>query len=147
MKNNWIFTAIVSGIIGGFLTLILTGFWELALISAILITIIILLNNPKRRYMKAFWIVLSVFVSLNKLFFDVSGELFGIDFKFKSNTVGTSISIGLLVLALSCLLLDYLQRNEKLKGTIFEININKIKNVSGSNITIHQNTNKKNDDV
>ncbi|WP_420573449.1 hypothetical protein [Kordia sp.] len=143
MKNNWFLISLAAGVIGGFLAYILSGFWQIGIVSAVLIMIVVLLSNPARRYIKAFFFLISVFLCLNKMFFKISGEILGVEFMAESEHTDTILSVGILILALCCLLLDYLQQNDKLKGTIFEVKVNKnkVKNVKGKDIHIHQEIN------
>ena len=124
--------------IGGIITWFLTGNWKLSLGSAILVFVIVLMNNPKRRYMKAFWVVLSMILILNKFYFDIAGKISGIDFKVGANKVGNSVTICLIILAVVCLILDYLERNGKLEGTFLSVKKNRVGDINGNGNTINQ---------
>jgi|GEM_PF-1821035 len=139
MKTNWIITSLISGIIGGLIAWLLTGSWQIGILSAVLIFVIVLMSNPKRRFMKAFWVVLSILVILNRFYFEIIGNVSGTSYKVGSNEIGDSVSIFLIILAALCLLLDYLERNGILKGTLFKTNKNTLGDVSGNNIQINQN--------
>ena len=138
MKTNWIITSSISGLIGGIIAYVLTSNWKISCVSAILVLVIVLLNNPARRYMKAFWVVLSMFMILNKFFFEVVGSMSDVHFKFGSNEAGSAVSIALAVLAAICLILDYLERNGKLKGSIFSIKKNQVGDITGDGNSINQ---------
>jgi len=129
MKKNWISTSIISGIIGGFITFVLTGNWKLSLISGIIILIIVQLNNPKRRYIKAFYIV--SFPLLFNIYFTINStsENFDIQAGLKELDMFSILVLG--SISVVCLILDYLERNNKLGTNIFEINTN-INNGSGN---------------
>ncbi len=139
MKLSWPLTSILIGIIGGLLTFLLTRNWKISLLAGVLISIVMLLNNPKRRYMKAFWAILSLILVLNKFFFEIMGQVSAVHFKVGSDEIGSAATVFLIVLAGIALILDYLERNGKLQGTFLEFNSNKIGNISGNNITINQN--------
>ncbi|MCB0653967.1 MAG: hypothetical protein KDC85_22000 [Saprospiraceae bacterium] len=92
--------------------------------------------------MKVFWVILSMLTILNKFFFQVIGNISGIDFKVGSSEVGDAVSIFLVALAGLALVLDYFERNGKLSGTFLEVNKNVNRKVSGTNIHINQQINK-----
>lgn len=138
MKTNWILTSVIAASLGGLVTYLLTRNWKLALIGALLIFVLMLINNPKRRYMKAFWTILSLILVLNQFFFRIVGEIFGIQFEFENEAVGDIVTVCLIVLAAITLFLDYLERGGKLKGTFLSFQKNKIGNIKGNNITINQ---------
>jgi hypothetical protein len=66
--------------------------------------------NPARRYMKAFYMLISLFMVLNRLTFKVAGEFLGIDFLVESPELEASVSIGLLFLSFGCLYYDFKER-------------------------------------
>ncbi|MEP0265194.1 hypothetical protein [Dokdonia sp.] len=136
MKINWIFISLLSGIIGGGITYFLTGDELISLISAIIILVIVLLHNPATRYMRAFYTVM--FPLLSNFYFTLSTKTDNFDFKagLKEMNITTTIILG--VIAVLCLVLDYLERNGKLKGPFFTIKKNVAKKVSGTNISINQ---------
>lgn len=109
---NWITISLVSSLLGGILTYVFTKSWEISLISSIIVFIIIALNNPKRRFMKAFWAVFSLFAILNRFYFNVVGELSNTSFRIASNNISDTLSISLIVLAMFLLYLDYLERKK-----------------------------------
>ena len=141
MENNWIITSSISSIIGFIITYVLTGDWRISIISAILVFILVILNNPKRRYMRAFYIVL--FPLLSNLYFTINSktENFDIEAGLKEQDTIAHVVLGLICII--CLILDYLERNGKLEGSIFSINKNSNKNISGTNININQKINEK----
>lgn len=139
MKNNWILTSIISGTVGGIIAFLYTNNWKISLVAAIIVLIIVLSYNPQKRYMKAFWVIISMFLILNKFFFEVIGSFSDTYFKVGSNEIGNSVSICLLILAGFCLILDYLERNGKLEGTFLSIRKNKVGDIKGNNNTIDQN--------
>lgn len=82
--------------------------------------------------MRAFWVMLSMFLVLNKFFFKVVGSIADVHFEFGSNEVHWFVSIALLLLARICLRLDYLERNgiDQNIGNLFNSRISS-PNVSG----------------
>lgn len=93
--------------------------------------------------MRAFGLILAIFALLNGYYFSVEGQMSNIHFSFGNNDAADSVNIVLLILAAFALLLDFLERKDKLTGTFLEIRKNKIGNVSGNNIIINQNINDK----
>ena len=142
MKGNWIITSLIAGLIGGILTFYFTSNLKISIVASVIIFILVILRNPKRRYMKVFWVILSMLTILNKFFFQVIGNISGIDFKVGSSEVGDAVSIFLVALAGLALVLDYFERNGKLSGTFLEVNKNVKRKVSGTNIHINQQINK-----
>jgi hypothetical protein len=139
MKSNWLITSIIAGAVAGGIAFYFGAHPKVSAVVAIITSVIVFTSNPKKRYMKAFWIVLSAFLTLNKLFFYIAGNLFGIEFKVGSNNLPPIVSIALLLLAGLLLLLDKLERGGKLEGTLFEININKnTHQIKGNNNQINQ---------
>lgn len=140
MKNNWILTSIISGIISGILTFFLTSNWKISLIITVIVLVIVLLNNPKTRYFKAFYIVVFPLVSNIYFAFSAIKENFSFKAGLKELDITTVTILGLI--SVICLILDYLERNDKLKGFKIKINKNSNKKVSGNNININQTINK-----
>lgn len=116
MKINWIIISLTAAIVGGIITYLLVRNLNISIISSVIIFILGILGNPKRRFMKAFWAILSMFLILNRFFFEIVGELFDFTFKIGSPKIDYSISIILLVLAGFTLYLDYKERKEKNPG-------------------------------
>jgi len=146
MKLPWIVTSIIVGTISGCVAFYFSSHSKISVAIAVIVGVIAYISNPKKRYMKAFWVVLAVFVTLNKFFFKIVGNLLGIEFEVGSNNLPLLVNIMLLLLAGVLLLLDQLERRGKLKGKLFEINIvknkNKIHKSSNNNYTYQQINNK-----
>lgn len=126
MTKNWIFISFSAGIVGGLLSLLLTSSYVFSSIIFFIISGIVLANNPNKRYMTAFWALLSVLLILNKYTIAATGKLFGIDFNFKMDPANIYISIMIGVLCITCLILDFLEKNDKL-GKIKLFSTKKIK--------------------
>lgn len=141
MKSYWYIISIISGIIGGVIALIILNNWKISLISGLSVFIIILFNNPKRRYIKAFWIIISLIATLNSYFFKLTSDVLGIDFLIEKKGNGGNVILALVFLAMLCLFLDFLERKRRMKGSLFNIYKNEVKNVSGSDIKINQENN------
>ena len=138
MKNNWIITSIIAGLIAGIITLLLTGIWQLSLIGTIAVFLIVVVNNPKKRYMKAFWVILSMFLVLNRFYFEIIGDLAGVHFKAGSPEIGDIVSVFLIILAIITLILDYLERNGKIAAPIISVKKNKVGDINGSGNKVDQ---------
>ena len=131
MKKNWIMTSLVFGIIGAIICCFLTRNLALSIASGCFLFIIVLWLNPERRFMKVFYLVLSLIVSLNRFFFEIMGEISGIFFKVGSNAATDIVTVSLIILAGICLILDYLERKGKLNGFFFSIKKNKVGDING----------------
>lgn len=136
MQFNWIITSAISGLVGGIIAWFLTGNWTIALVCAIIVFVIVVLNNPNRRYIRAFYIVL--FPLLSNIYFTIQSktENFDIQAGLKELDMVTTFVLGLI--AVSCLFLDYLERNGKLKGTMFSFKKNQVGDIKGHNNQINQ---------
>ncbi|PTX61560.1 hypothetical protein C8N46_104203 [Kordia periserrulae] len=145
MKIHWTLISLCIGICSGVAVQLTFESWKIALPAGILSFLIALYFDPKRRYFRAFSMIIAIIAGLNKFFFEIKGTLFGIDFKVGSGEISWVVTFGLILLAGFCLFLDYFERNGKLKGTFLDFTINKnvVKNVKGENIQVHQNINKK----
>ncbi len=105
---------LILGIIPFIITIIYTESFLLSILSSIAVVIIILLYNPKRRYFRAFWYVISLLASTNLFFIQLIGNLKGISFNFKHEGFNVVQSIALILLAIVLLILDYLERNKNI---------------------------------
>jgi len=137
MKNNWIVTSIISGILGGLLTLFLTQDWQISIICSFLIFVIVLVHNPKTRYLKAFYITL--LPMLSRTYFNISVETEQLDIKAGLKDLNDSTNLVLGSIAVLCLILDYLERKGKLGFTIFSIKKNSVGNIDGNRNKLNQN--------
>ncbi len=146
MQNKWLKVSLLTGVIGALASYFLIAVWQISLTTGLLIFIFVFINNPKKRFLKVFWVLITMFFMLNHFAFKIIGELFGISFNIESNMIGQGASIALIILAIVALALDFFERQGKLTGTIFESNKNSIKDVSGENIHIYQNINSKESD-
>ena len=126
MKNNWTIISIGTGILGGLLSHLIVKDWRVNLLIAVIVAIGMLVNNPQKRYMRAFWVLLSMFFVLNRFFFKLVGSISDINFEFGSNEIHWIVSIALLILAGICLRFDYLERNgiKQSLSSFFSIRIN-----------------------
>jgi len=145
MKIHWTIISLLIGIISLIAVQLTFESWLISLPAGLVAFLIVLYFNPKKRYFRAFSFIIALIAGLNKFFFEFKGTLFGVDFKVGSKETSNSVTIALVVLAGLCLVLDYLERKEKLKGTFLDLSINKsiVKNVKGENIHINQTINKK----
>lgn len=118
MKNTpWIYISLIAALIAFVILWLLIGNWQASMILGVLSGLITLTFNPVRRYMKAFWSVLSVLITTN------SFSLKFVLHYLNKDTVGsvetqigtTSIvySIALVLLCVLLLILDYFERNGK----------------------------------
>lgn len=135
MKINWFFISLLSGIIGGGVTYLLTGDEVISLISAVIILVIVLLHNPVTRYLRAFYIV--ILPLLSNYYFTVSTKTDNFDLKAGLEKMDVTTTIVLGAIAVICLVLDYLERNGNLEGTIFSYTKKTVGDVIGDNNEIN----------
>ncbi|MDO5969356.1 hypothetical protein Q4Q35_06020 [Flavivirga aquimarina] len=141
MKGNWILTSTVLGIIGGIITYAIIGDWQISLIIAVVILVLVLLNNPATRYMRAFYVI--SFPLLSNIYFFINSKTGNLNIQAGLKELDLITVAVLGVLSMVCLILDYLERNSKLNGNVIKTSRNSIKNVFGSNINITQTIKKK----
>jgi len=136
MKINWIVTSVIAAVIAGLITWLLTDSWKVALVSSVIVFVVVMINNPKTRYMKAFYVVL--FPLLCNIYFTIHSktENFDIEAGLRELDIASIIILG--IIAGICLLLDYLERNGKLNGTILSVKKNNAGDINGDGNTINQ---------
>lgn len=117
MKNRtWIYTSIVIAIIGFVVSWILTENWKIGLIIGVFSGLITLIYNPKTRYMRAFWSVLSLLIGVNSFSLKFVSDFYN---SFSSGNIqseigNTSITLSI-ILAILCIVLvvlDFFERNK-----------------------------------
>lgn len=136
MKINWIVTSFIAATIAGMITWFLTGSWKVALVSMVIVFVIVMINNPKTRYMKAFYVVL--FPLLCNIYFTIQSKTENFDIQAGLRELDIASTIGLFILGVICLILDYLEMNGKLNGTIFSVKKNTTGDINGDGNTINQ---------
>ena len=141
MKLNWTITSAISGLIGGLITYGLTQNWKISLIISIVLFIVVIQSNPKRRYMKVFYIAL--FPLISNIYFNINSKTENLDIQAGLKELDPITVAFLGSICLVCLLLDYLERSGKWKGNLISTHKNSNKNISGNNISINQTINKK----
>lgn len=140
LLKDWCVKSILVGLIIGFLSLLLIPSLYFGIPVFIIVSLLLILNNPKRRFMRVFWIVFSAFITLNKFSLWVAGSVFNFDFYFNSTVIPWIVSITLLLLSALLLVLDYFERNKKPINLLGFININS-QIVDGNNISFESGTN------
>ena len=118
MKIPWFITSLIAGIAASIISYLLIKSWQISLLLGLLVFIVVLINNPKKRFFAAAWAILSMFLVLNRYFFEVVGNIEGIDFKIGANEIHPAVSIALLILAGLAFILDILERNNKLDSLL-----------------------------
>lgn len=136
MKLHWMIISIIAALIGGIITYFLTNSWKIALVCAVLVLIVVTLNDPARRYMKAFYVVL--FPLLSTIYFKISFKTENLDLQAGIKELGTVEVLSLTLIAIICLLLDRLERSGKLKGTFLSIKKNTVGDINGNNNQVNQ---------
>ncbi|MFT5969978.1 MAG: hypothetical protein ACI8ZO_000483 [Flavobacteriales bacterium] len=137
---KWILTSLIFGVFGGGITFLLTQNLNISIISTISVLILALLLNPKTRYMKAFYAFGSPL--LFNYYFILEGKTTNFNFELGWKEIDKTSVFVLGLISLSCLILDFLERNDKLKGTFLAVKKNKVGNITGNNISINQSNDK-----
>ena len=140
--NNWYVKSVLTGVVTGLLSMLHFPNYYFGIVVFVVVTIIMILSNPKRRFMKAFWVLLSAFIGLNKFSLLLAGKIFEVNFIFDSTALDWMVSIVLLLLAAILLFLDYFERTERKFNLFGFINISLTKFhdgnthiASGANVT------------
>ncbi len=114
-KIPWIYISLIAAVIAFLVLWLLIGNWKASLLLGILSGVITLLYNPVRRYMKAFWTVLSILITTNSFslkfvlhFF--SNESVG-NIRTQIGTTSIVYSLALVLLCALLLVLDYFERS------------------------------------
>jgi hypothetical protein len=136
-KQSWIYTSLAVFAVGFIISWLLLENWKISLIIATISGLMTLTFNPVRRYMKAFWSVFSLLISLNTFSLKfilkfVNNNSIG---NFEGGIGNTSIvlSVSLVLLCVCLLVLDFFERNgipklkEKSKSGMNIINKERIK--------------------
>jgi hypothetical protein len=142
MRNSWLLIALFSGVLTGLITFFLTDSWKLSWLAGMLITIPVMINNPNRRFLKAFWVMIFMIVVVNKYFLKLIGEFSGISFKFESELMGNLVITLLVLLSCTSLLLDYVEKSGKGISFFVSVNKNDLKKFTNSGDNIQQQGNK-----
>lgn len=116
-KIPWIYISFIAAILAFVMLRLLIGSWQVSLILGVLSGLITLTHNPVRRYMKAFWSVLSVLITTNSFSLKFVLHYFNKEAIGNVETqIGTTsivYSISLVLLCSLLLILDYFERNGK----------------------------------
>lgn len=135
MKNSWVFISIISGLLSGVLSFVFTEKWKISLAAGVLTMVFVFLRNPKRRFMRAFYIILFTLIAKIWFLLDITAPNF--NFKIGLNKINNTSVIVLGSLAFLCLVLDFLSR-EEFKPSFFTIKKNKSGNIDGDGNHINQ---------
>lgn len=106
-KYSILFSLVIIGV-GYFYTSSLI----LSCLSGLVALFILIYFNPSKRYMRAFYTILAVFISLNKVFFEITGSLLNTEFTLMSNTIHPITNSLLIFAGITCLILDFFENNE-----------------------------------
>jgi len=136
MKNSWVLVSIICGLLSGIFSLIFTKNWKISLIAGVVTAVIILLRNPKRRFIRAFYVILFTLIAKIWFLLDITTPNF--DLKIGLNKLNDTAVIVLGCLAFLCLVLDFFTR-EKFKALLLMIKKNKSGNINGDGNQINQN--------
>jgi len=120
MKNNsWLKISFIVALIGFVITWLLSGNWKVALILGFISGLMSLFYNPATRYMRVFWYVLSVLVGINsftlKIVTDFYNSFLSGNVKSEIGNASIILSVLLAILCVVTLILDFLERNKKVK--------------------------------
>ena len=129
---------IILGLLAFIITFVYSKSFLGSIISSIVIIIISLVYHPQRRYFRAFWYVISLLFTTNLFFIQLIGTVETTSFIFKYEGFNIIQSIGLFILAIVLLILDFLERNKDAFFSNFKKrishNIKQIHSGSGDNI-------------
>lgn len=114
-NTNWIYVILAIGALAFIATYALLQNWKVSIILALIAACVTALYNPVRRYMRAFWAVFSLVISINTYSLSLLGNLTSPDSDFDIEvSLGEPsvwVSILLILLCVILLLLDFKERN------------------------------------
>lgn len=113
--NNWYFKSVLIGLCIGAISLIFIPHLKFGIFVFVLVSSVLILNNPKRRYIIVFRILIITFIALNRFSFWIIGQINDAEYGFASLQIELAVNISLLALSGFALLLDYLERKENLQ--------------------------------
>lgn len=139
MNLKRILTFFISGLISGITSYILSKNILISLILSITVMFAISFKKQQSRYMNAFYIVIAPLISVfANIYFKLYVKSEHVDFSVGLKQIDTTSTIVLACIATICLLLDFIDRKGKLKGSIFSIKSNKIGDINGNNNQLNQ---------
>lgn len=114
-KTNWIYTTMIVFAIAFIISWLLLKSWKISLISATISGAIIYTLNPVRRYIKAFWSVLALLVTLNSFALKIILKLVNTSstgqLEFETGSSSIILNVSLVALCIILLVLDFFERN------------------------------------
>lgn len=112
VKNKkWMIISVIAGVVAGLISYFVLYNWIISLIVFCVVSAVVLYFNPNRLFLRAFYSFLALTIGSSSLiYFDVSGELFGVSFHVKSDTQNPSILFG--ICGMISLVLFFLERND-----------------------------------
>lgn len=143
MKNNWFITSFISGILAGIIGYIYIPIFKFAMGITVVVTVIMLLYNPKRWMRRLSIILLTAWLFQIDKVIEIVSDVFNMKLQFTGNRWSKTESVILLILFGISFILDWLERNEKINLKLFSSNKNIVKDITGNNVTINQNLNEK----
>ncbi len=143
MNNSWTITSLLASTVAGIIAYLLFSSWRFSLVCALIVFVVVVIYNPKFFFFRAFKILASLLIVFNKISYEIIGEFLDVEFNFKSIENSKTLTWVLALLMGLCLILLFLERNGKFKGTWIDINQNK-SIVKGSGNYIKQEINKGN---
>lgn len=116
--QDWWFVSICVGFFGFLVSSFLIENWKWGLLIGFFAGVITFLKNPKTRFMRAFWAVLSLLISIN--YFSINlildyvhrGEQDNLKAKLTISEPSVIISILLVILLIVLAVLDYMERKK-----------------------------------
>ena len=127
-KISWEIKAFIAGTTGGIIMYILFPYWKLALISAVITFVIVILNNPQRVFLMAFYKLTFLLVLFNQPYFEFKGKIGEHSYKI-GNTQFTAPENIFLMFLIGLALILHFWYNKKLKASLINID----KSVSATN--------------
>lgn len=118
-SDKWWLASLIVGLVAFLISIILIGKWKIALALGIIASVLTIFRNPKTRFMRAFWAVLSLLISVN--YFSINlilnylhkSDNSDLDVQLSIKEPSVILSILLILLLIILAILDYHERKKE----------------------------------
>lgn len=139
IKDNWFFKSLISGVAAGIIGYVYIPTFKVAFGISVLVTVILLFYNPKRWLRRIFILLFTTWCFQWRKTFEIISDIFDIKFEITGNRWSENESLILLSLCGLVLILDFIERKGKIRGTFFKQSKKESKAVYGDDNSINVN--------
>ncbi|WP_127022777.1 hypothetical protein [Flagellimonas beolgyonensis] len=138
MKLNWFVISFFIGVLAGIICFLVSKSISLSLIIGFLVLLVMMLYNPQRRYIKAFWAILINLILLNRVVYKFLGKIANVSFEISSPVLSDTVSVSLVLLCIITLIFDFIERNQKNASSGISKKENSLGSIKGDGNKINQ---------